>query len=332
MKNNIYNIINKLSKKIEWISLSASEIFRKFWKPDKVYIVPNLFGIIWAGSSLYMYILYFLSSNSPVLVLSVFMTAFWIFDMLYNNTLCKNVHLSLQNTDFTADIESEIHIRFENFQEIQSIEIFSDGYSKEPKVFFFNIENKTADDLQNLTVPIKAPARTHLTQIRFRVSIRSVIGFFICWKYMDVLCDIHIWPRSVLHISSAEFRNLENLSGERKLHGSEEFYEYRNYMEGDSLSRVDWKVFARRNQKFTKIFNAEENVFLLINWKMTHWPLGFEEKLETVRALLEFYITRDRICILKVPVRKEDILIRNHLDLIQVLNLFSEASEEEWES
>lgn len=328
---NIKTAINKTAEEIKSFRSSASESLKKFWKPEKVYIIPNLFAVIWAGSSLYMYILYFLSANIAVLVLSVFMTAFWIFDMLYTNTLCKQLSLHLQNADFTADVPSEVSIKLENFQELQSVEIFSEGHTAEPKVFFFSPERQKSADPKNLSIPVKVSARTHLRRIRFRLSIRSVIGFFICWKYTDVSCDIHIWPKSVLHLESSQVRNLEDLSAKGSfLQGNEDFYEYKNYAEGESPSRIDWKVFAKRNQKLSKHFSAEGRPFQFIDWNNLSPSLSFEDRMETARALLELYMEKGRICFLKIPVRKEDISVKNRLDLAETLNLFSEASEEEW--
>ena len=39
-----------------------------------------------------------------------------------------------------------------------------------------------------------------------------------------------------------------------------EFFQYRNYVPGDDLKYVDWKVFARRNKFYTKIFQEETNM------------------------------------------------------------------------
>ena len=39
-----------------------------------------------------------------------------------------------------------------------------------------------------------------------------------------------------------------------------EFFQYRNYVPGDDLKYVDWKVFARQDKFFTKLFQEETNM------------------------------------------------------------------------
>src|SRR5450432_1375719 len=45
---------------------------------------------------------------------------------------------------------------------------------------------------------------------------------------------------------------------------SQEFAEYRAYVEGDDLRHVDWNVFARTEKAYLKRFKGETNSQLLI--------------------------------------------------------------------
>src|SRR6202161_2850437 len=45
---------------------------------------------------------------------------------------------------------------------------------------------------------------------------------------------------------------------------SQEFAEYRQYVEGDDLRHVDWNVFARSEKVYLKRFRGETNSQLLI--------------------------------------------------------------------
>ena len=76
-------------------------------------------------------------------------------------------------------------------------------------------------------------------------------------------------------IDEALLRKLEQLSlaatrvrvgqtvGERrstKRGTSVEFADYRNYVRGDDLRRVDWNIYARLERPFVKLFEAEEDL------------------------------------------------------------------------
>lgn len=58
-----------------------------------------------------------------------------------------------------------------------------------------------------------------------------------------------------------------------------EFADYRNYVKGDDLRRLDWNIYARLERPFIKLLEEEEDlaVHLLIDVsKSMDWPLGGE--------------------------------------------------------
>ncbi|HLO03192.1 MAG TPA: DUF58 domain-containing protein [Symbiobacteriaceae bacterium] len=63
---------------------------------------------------------------------------------------------------------------------------------------------------------------------------------------------------------------------------SVELLDYRNYVPGDDLRRLDWNVYARLDSLFTRVFRAEENlaVHLLLDrtasmaWDPPKWQTG----------------------------------------------------------
>ena len=60
---------------------------------------------------------------------------------------------------------------------------------------------------------------------------------------------------------------LSRLSGERlakEAGQSVEFYDFRPYQPGDELRYVDWKVYARTNRLYTRLYQAERNIALYI--------------------------------------------------------------------
>ena len=80
------------------------------------------------------------------------------------------------------------------------------------------------------------------------------------------------------------------MKGERrstKRGSSVEFADYRNYVQGDDLRRVDWNVFARLEKPFIKLLEEEEDlaVHVLVDASRSmHWPNGTlgEEQAEII--------------------------------------------------
>ncbi|NQU39784.1 MAG: DUF58 domain-containing protein [Lentisphaerae bacterium] len=65
---------------------------------------------------------------------------------------------------------------------------------------------------------------------------------------------------------------------------SNEFADYRNYVEGDDVRYVDWNIFARLNRPYMKTYHHEEelHVVLLLDASQS---MAFEGKLTLVRQL-----------------------------------------------
>jgi uncharacterized protein (DUF58 family) len=70
------------------------------------------------------------------------------------------------------------------------------------------------------------------------------------------------------------------MKGERRSRdkgSSQEFADYRNYVQGDDLRRLDWNIYARLERPFVKLFEEEEDltVQLLIDASASmDWPDG----------------------------------------------------------
>jgi len=68
-----------------------------------------------------------------------------------------------------------------------------------------------------------------------------------------------------------------------------EFAEYRKYVPGDEIKHIDWKIFARTNKYFVKLFEAETNmrVFIALDSSASMGFKGFAgySKLEYAKRL-----------------------------------------------
>lgn len=119
------------------------------------------------------------------------------------------------------------------------------------------------------------------------------------WRFLD--------PATVARIASLELRARTVVEGFiQGLHRSPfrgfsvEFAEYRQYMPGDDLSSLDWKVFARSDRHVVKKFEEETNLqcHLLLDVSAS---MGYEggglSKIEygaTLAACLAYLMTRQR--------------------------------------
>src|SRR5438270_6733490 len=69
---------------------------------------------------------------------------------------------------------------------------------------------------------------------------------------------------------------------------SVEFAEYRNYVPGDDIRRLDWRVFARSDRFYLKEFEAETNLrcYLVLDCSGSMKFGSTEPKLEYAKRLM----------------------------------------------
>ncbi len=81
---------------------------------------------------------------------------------------------------------------------------------------------------------------------------------------------------------------------------SVEFAEYRQYMPGDDLSTIDWKVYARSDRHYVKKFEEETNldchIMVDVSASMAYGPSGLtkHEYATCLAAALAYLMTRQR--------------------------------------
>src|SRR5512139_3598167 len=92
--------------------------------------------------------------------------------------------------------------------------------------------------------------------------------------------------RKINHLSLIAARvRVGMIKGERrssKRGTSIEFADYRNYIPGDDLRRLDWNIYARLDRPFIKLLEEEEDLavhVLVDNSRSMDWGAGEEHKL-----------------------------------------------------
>ena len=94
---------------------------------------------------------------------------------------------------------------------------------------------------------------------------------------------------------------------------SVEFAEYRQYLPGDDLSTLDWKVYARTDRHYVKKFEEETNLechlLLDVSASMAYRGGAAMSKLEygsVLAASLAYLMNRQRDATGLIAVRRED--------------------------
>src|SRR2546428_9309757 len=113
-------------------------------------------------------------------------------------------------------------------------------------------------------------------------------------------------PEVLARISNLELRArgvvegfIQGLHRAPNLGASTDFAEHRPYMPGDDVRRVDWRLFARSDRYYVKLFEADTNTNFVVLLDVSR-SMAYGNKLQyacTLAACLAYFssLQRDRV-------------------------------------
>ena len=105
---------------------------------------------------------------------------------------------------------------------------------------------------------------------RFHLETRYPLGLIRAWSWVDLQLTCLVYPRAVnIPTQRAEVEG-QGYQEIRHTDGVEDFAELRNYRHGDSPKHIDWKVFAKGGELFTKQYQGLSGDSNWIDWH--DWP------------------------------------------------------------
>ncbi len=124
---------------------------------------------------------------------------------------------------------------------------------------------------------------------RLRVESSYPLGLLRCWSWVDLELYALVYPRP---LASAELPGLAAESPDGAavpIEGSDDFYGFRNYREGDSLRQIYWKGLARGQNLQVKQYAAYADRSVWLDWELfpglpteqrlshlCYWALAFD--------------------------------------------------------
>ncbi|WP_185964300.1 DUF58 domain-containing protein [Aliikangiella marina] len=123
------------------------------------------------------------------------------------------------------------------------------------------------DNYVTLKVDVKAVNRGRLELPRITVMSVFPFGWLRTWAYFRFDTDIIVYPEP-LEPARLDTQNWGQESEEgSRVEGSEDLYGLKPYQDGEPLTRVDWKSYARERGMFIREFAAHESADLCLNWE-----------------------------------------------------------------
>ena len=147
-------------------------------------------------------------------------------------------------------------------------------------------------DLQDSEIAFYIPAtrRGWLELGELKLYTEFPLGLFHAWSYLHFDTRCLIYPKP-LHNAPLPPGNRPDGAGKNVVSGDDDFSGLRNYVAGDALPRIDWKVFAREQGLQVKQFSTQTGEDLWLDFseapdhteeeklaRMTRWILDAESQ------------------------------------------------------
>ncbi|MBC77796.1 MAG: hypothetical protein CME64_17455 [Halobacteriovoraceae bacterium] len=202
------------------------------------YILPTMPGLIFIGVFFTLFLMGLVYGNNLTLLLAFCMFAFLLGVMFKTHDLVKRY--------------TSIDVRFD------------DSYLPQAKT---NLQGPFSMELQTDKGTIEGHSSTgsfSLKGLRGRYKVNTIKlhtsgdwGLFRVWRYVKVNKELYIYPRP-LAVEQDFFKEISQ-------EGAEIFNQHKRYERGHPSKRIDWKVFAKKDELLIKEFNENRPESFEIN-------------------------------------------------------------------
>ncbi len=241
----------------------------------RIFIFPNRVGLFYGLCLLVMLLAAINFQSNLSYALTFLLTTLFIIAVLhtYSNLSALTIRAVHARPAFPGQ-QTEFEIQLERSRRKEHLGL----YLKWPGS---NARTVSLSDEDQLRVQLHAPVgkeRGWYSPGRLLIESSYPLGLLRCWSWIDL--DLHalVYPRP---LPSAELPGLaaEHPDGASiPVEGSDDFYGFRDYREGDSLRQIYWKGLARGQSVQVKQYAAYADRSVWLDWEM--FPgLGTEQRL-----------------------------------------------------
>jgi uncharacterized protein (DUF58 family) len=115
-----------------------------------------------------------------------------------------------------------------------------------------------------IQVPFNYANRGRYSPGRLKISSEYCFGLFTTWTHLDFDFQAIVYPQkkivksTLASLISAQQESISDSAVVHQVKGSDDFYELKNYINGEPLSGIAWKQLAKGQGKFSKHYQQNK--------------------------------------------------------------------------
>ena len=253
----------------------------------RIFIFPSRIGLFFSVCLLVMLMTAINYQNNMSFALTFLLATLFIVGILHTYANLSGLTVrALRATPAFPGKQSEFSIKLERGGQREHFALYvkyphSDG----------SVVNLVEQDTVQVNLHLPVGKRGWFSPGRLLLESTYPLGLLRCWTWIDLDLYALVYPQP---LAAAQ---LPGLATDRPdgaavpIAGSDDFYGFRDYREGDSLRQIHWKGLARGQGVQTKQYGAYADRCVWLDWEMfagmgterrlshlCYWALQFESR------------------------------------------------------
>jgi len=236
---------------LSWLKKRMPSQDKQTLSHKNIFIFPTTFGVIFLCFSLLLFVLGTNYQNNLIILFSYLMVSTFVTSMLY----------SFVNLSGITVLAKGQYQSFCNEVTKIPISIYTPKTNYQYQLSFYG--QKTTDiqlliNHEMVEVPVSFSERGIKQLPRLKILSHYNYGLFQCWTQLQFNITVVVCPQPLA--CTANYMNGSCLYDEEKANAhqvkgsGEEFYEFKPYQQGDSISQIAWKHMAKTGEWVTKSY------------------------------------------------------------------------------
>jgi uncharacterized protein (DUF58 family) len=247
-----------------------------------IFIFPSFFGFAYLLVSGFLFLLGTNYQNNLILLMTYGLIGFFVTSILFS-------YANLSGLTLKGGHTSPVYAN-----DITQIPIYlSDCLDRNTLTFSFNQQRQSilelAAEQDKVLVPFKAKTRGLINPQRVMLKSYFPLGLLRCWSHVDLAIEVLVYPATIE--AYIPLLQLDDLAEDLQHRNPEQddFVGIKEYVQGESMSRISWKHVARNQQKLvSKEFNSNEGEPQWLSINQVH-DSDTEVKLSKLAHAVDYY-------------------------------------------
>ncbi|WP_374031610.1 DUF58 domain-containing protein [Bdellovibrio bacteriovorus] len=233
-----------------------------FKKKKRTYIMPSRFGMAFGAMALTLFFLAVGYANNLIYIFVFFLISVAFTGILLTNKNMDVVQVEgLENEELFVGEEGLLRISLENPSVTPAWDVEAVLGKDKNTLRKTSIKPLSHGDLQ---IPYRPGKRGWVKLPRITLQSTYPFGLLRAWKYMTSQDSVLVYPA---RLGEKQFPT-DAVAGEGQ-QATGLFRDHRGFQSADSLSRIDWRASARRQDLLVKNYEEPEKPALHFRWEQT---------------------------------------------------------------